>query len=55
MKTLIRPLFKTTVSFKMDPYDSGYESEYEFDMEDVRQGELDDVPLDILLAGTGRQ
>ena len=39
----------------MDPYDSGYESEYEFDMEDMQIGELDDVPLDILVAGLGRQ
>ena len=39
----------------MDPYDSGYESEYEFDLEDMRAGDLDDVPLDQLVRGLGRQ
>ena len=39
----------------MDSYDSGYESEYDFDLADVRNGDHDDVPLDILIAGIGRQ
>ena len=32
-------------------YDSGYETEHEFDMEDVVAGDHDDVPLDVLIRG----
>ena len=39
----------------MTGYDSGYDSEYEFDLQDVQNGDHDDVPLDVLIAGIGRQ
>ena len=35
----------------MDGYDSGYDSETEFDYRDMIDGDYDDVPLDELLAG----
>ena len=35
----------------MDGYDSGYESEREFDFGDVIAGDHDDVPLDVLVLG----
>ena len=35
----------------MDGYDSGYDSETEFEYRDMIQGDYDDVPLDELLAG----
>ena len=35
----------------MDGYDSGYDSDHEFDMADVIAGDHDDVPLDVLVRG----
>ena len=35
----------------MDGYDSGYESERDFDFDDVIAGDHDDVPLDVLVHG----
>ena len=35
----------------MDGYDSGYESEREYDFNDVIAGDHDDVPLDDLIRG----
>ena len=35
----------------MNGYDSGYESEREYDYEDVIRGDHDDVPLDQLVLG----
>ena len=39
------------ISNTMDGYDSGYDSESEYDYRDMINGDYDDVPLDDLLAG----